>query len=107
MTLAADIAGDYSVMDGTEAVTLTPQNPAGTPASGVTALRRVLSKRDLMGIGIEPSDLVWHLWVSTLGGTVPKQGDKITDAGSVSYLIQNLELDTLGTRWRCIARKTV
>ncbi len=106
MTLQADIATDYLIFDGNETITFTPQNPAATAVNSVVANRSILTRRDLMGIGIEPSDVVFSIAVSTLGSAVPKLGDKITDANNVSYLLVSAELRTMDTRWRCIARKT-
>lgn len=106
MTIAADLAGTYAYVDS-ENVTFAPQNPAAPAVNSVKALRRPLNRMDLMGIGIEPTDIVFNLWVSTLGGSAAtvKNGDKITDAGSVSYLIQTAKLNA-GAIWRCICRKT-
>lgn len=110
MTLAQDIADDYEFMDGVEDITFTPQNPVAAAVASVKALRGVLTRGEqYLGAtaGIEPSDVVWHLWASTLSGTVPKPGDKITDSDSASYRILSLQLMTLRTRWRCVCRKDV
>lgn len=106
MSLQTDIANDFLIFDGNETVTVTPQNPAGAAVATVIANRSILTRRDMMGIGIEPSDVVLSLAVATLGAIVPKNGDKITDANSASYLIISCELRTMDTRWYCIARKT-
>jgi len=110
MTLATDIAGDHSVIDGTETVTVTPQNPTGTADSSVTALRRQLSRRELQFsgiIGLTPDDMVWHLWETTMSMSSVKAGDLITDSASVVFTILSASKDTLGTRWRCPCRKQI
>lgn len=104
--IAADFA---SLADNTETVTLTPQNPAATAITGITALRRALQRRDMdavAGLSVENDVIVWHLPSSALGSTAPKQGDIIT-AGSEVWTILSAEKQTLGTRWRfvCVKRR--
>ncbi|MHC4526412.1 MAG: hypothetical protein ACYS29_00935 [Planctomycetota bacterium] len=106
MALADDIASDLADFDGTETVSLYDQS-ANTTDSSVTALRRVLSHRDVqMGspLGLEPDDTVFHLQLNTTS-IVPTGGDKITDSGSVLYTILSAHKETLNTRWRCICRQ--
>ena len=109
MTLADDIAGDWSVFDGVETVSLTPQNPPAAAVTGVKAMRRALTRREVdlieMTGGVQVSDLCWSLWDATLGGTEPQVGDLITDGGGQDWSILVLELTTLGTRWRALTRK--
>lgn len=108
MSLATDIADDYEDFDWTETVTFQARNPTGTADSTVTALRRVLSRRDLAfdnGVGLQPDDLVFILFSATLGSNAPKSGDIITDSSGQVYTILSVEKGTLGSKWRCVCRK--
>ena len=111
MTLAADIAADYSIIDGIESVTLTPQNPAATAVTGVKAQRRALTRAEISGqvVGVEPQDVPFHLWFgpSSVPATVPKNGDTITDSASVVWTIQSLTYSAQCSRWRAACRRQV
>lgn len=106
MSLADDLKNVYRAIPGIETVTLTPQGTGATPVTGVQALRRVMSMAAISfatgAPGIDRKMLTFHLWVSTLGGTIPKNGDKITDANNVVYTIDSVDLTTLGTRYKAI-----
>jgi hypothetical protein len=106
MALADDIASDLADFDGAETVSLYDAS-ANTTDSAVTALRRVLSHRDVqMGapLGVEPDDIVFHLQQNTTS-IVPTGGDTITDSGGTVFSIASVNKETLGTRWRCICRQ--
>ncbi len=111
MTLATDIAGDMAQMDGIETVTLTGYRSGSTVTdTSVTALRRQLSHRELQlggPVGLEPTDMVWHLQENTITTIVPAPGDTITDGDSVVWTILSASKETLGTRWRCPSRRQV
>lgn len=115
MTFATDILDDYTIFDGIETVTLTPQNPAGTPVATVQALRRARNWRTLSLFGdmaIEPNDVPFILFVGnadnvSLAGTVPKNGDKITDADGINWTIKQVAKQTLRTRYTCLCQQQV
>lgn len=111
MAVADFMADSYLVVEGVEDVSLTPQNPAAATVPNVKAKRRVLNRQNLSlfgGIvGLEPTDVPFHLWVSTLGGVIPKPGDLITDEAGVVYTILAASLESLKQRWRCLCRKQV
>lgn len=111
MPLSSDIATDFTLFDGLETVTLTPRNPIGAPVANVKGLRRVQAQKDIAAppgaMPSEPTDLVWHVWTATLGGAVPKNGDTLTDAAGTVWTIVELQLTTLGTRYRAICRRQV
>lgn len=103
MTLAADIAGDHTIFDSVETVTLTPL-PTGSAVATVKSLREPLTKADLeyfAGLGIDATAIVFNLWNATLGGLSPKSPDTITDGDAVVWTIHEATQETLGTRWRC------
>lgn len=104
MTLATDIADDMSFMDGYQAMTLTPHGGSSVSCYGISHPLNQSQLSILGGIGLGPSDLSVSLSVSTLGGTEPKQGDRLT-VGAVIYTIERADLVTRGTRYRCIARR--
>jgi hypothetical protein len=112
MTLATDIANDYIFIDGIEDVTfqarLANQSASGSAVAGVKALARVVnyrSRQDFESVGLTSTDLVFHLWDSTLSGNSPKEDDTITRADGSVWTILAASLETLGTRWRCPARR--
>lgn len=110
MSVATDMADSWQYVEDVEEVTLTPKNPDGTPVASVKAKRRVMNKTTMQqfaAVGIEPTDIPIHLWASTLGATVPKQGDWITDSGGTVYRIISLSLESLRNRWRCLCRRNV
>lgn len=111
MAIADDMAVSWQYVEDVEDVTFTPTNPPGASVNNVKAKRRVLSRSNLAQfggvIGLSPDDVPFHLWVSTLGGLTPKQGDLITDGGQVTYTIQAASLESLRQRWRCLCRKHV
>jgi hypothetical protein len=108
VTIAADLAESWQHVEGVEDVTFTPQNPPEPPVNNVKAKRRVLNRRSIQqfaAVALEPDDIVFHLWVSTLGGKTPKNGDLITDAGGVKFTILSQALESLQQRWRAACRK--
>jgi len=107
MTLAADIADDYTFMDGVETVTVTFR-PAGTQVTTVKALRRTTNWRELnAGLqgNFEIGTEVFQLFNATLSSNIPKNGDLITDSDSKKYTIKSVIKATLGTRWDCICNQ--
>ncbi len=109
MTLASQMANDWQFIDGVEDVSVTPRNPAGAAVTGVKALRRVQQADEFAQVGktlgLEPNDMVWHLWASTMAGISPKNGDIITDSGGIVWTIKTVANTTLGTRWRTLCRR--
>ena len=111
MTIADDLATSYQYVEGVEVVSLTPKNPTAAAVANIKSKRRVLGKQSIQQfggvIGLQPSDITIHLWKSTMGATVPKQGDWITDAGNVVFTILALSFESLQNRWRCLCRQNV
>lgn len=118
-TLAEDIADDYRDFDGLETVTLRQIRPGGANPVPITytddddatqpaALRRQLSKRDLMVLGaaaIPGEATIWELPVSVVGSAGVENGDTITDSDGKIWKIRSCDKATLGTRWRCLCVK--
>lgn len=105
MALSVDYGGDYAFVDGTETVTLTPK-PTGTAVTTVKASRSSLGRAELTAggvIGASPGDVIFYLWDDTLGGTIPKTGDFITDADGTSYVIRTVTLRSDEVQWRCLS----
>ena len=108
MTIISDIAGDWQYIEGVEDVTFTPRNPDAAPIPNVKALRRELSKSaQYLGAsaGIEPTDVPWHLWATTLGAVVPKNGDTITDPAGIVWRIKSLTFSPRTSRFHCMCRQ--
>lgn len=115
MTFATDLLDDFTIFDGLETVTLTPQNVAATAVTGVKALRRARNWRTMSvfgDLGIEPNSVPFILFVGSatnpsLAGTVPKNGDKITDAAGINWTIKQTSGLTLGSRYTCLCQQQV
>src|SRR5690348_15441047 len=113
MTFADDIQDDFTIFDGLETVTLTPKNVDATPVTGVQALRRARNWRTMSvfgDLGIEPNSIPFILFVGTdanpsLAGSVPKQGDKITDAANINWTIKLVSELTLSSRYTCLCQQ--
>lgn len=108
MSIVSDIATDYQHIEGVENVTFTPRNPDAASINNVKALRRELSKSaQYLGAsaGIEPTDVPWHLWATTLGAVVPKNGDTVTDSAGIVWRIKSLTFSPRTSRYRCLCRQ--
>ena len=104
MSLATDIQSDYTKIDDTEIVTLTPKYRTLAADATVTALRQPLNKKELdwaSNAGLSPKAITFTLFNATLTPT-PQVNDTITDSSSVVYTIMKVDKLTLGTRWRCV-----
>lgn len=109
-TAQAEIADDWKFIDAIETVTITTRAAPGDPIRCVRALSGNLTRREVTGLsatslGLEPDDLAFTLWASTLNGRTPKRGDKITRDDGAGYTILSAQLSALDTRWRCTCRK--
>jgi len=47
---------------------------------------------------------VWHLWTAKIGAIVPKAGDVI-EHSSTRWVVINVEIETLATRYECACVK--
>jgi len=108
--LLVDHGGDHAFIDGVETVTFTPID-GGAAVATAKALRDELSFREVLvgaPLGIEPKDIVFVLWDSTLSSNEPDGGCTITDGASVVYtIISARRWGPANTQWRCICRKQV
>jgi len=110
MTLASDIQADYVFVDGIETVTHTALS------GGVTAIARgnrsELSYREIMAggpAGIQPTDVVWTIWATTVPAG-PAQEETITDSAGSVWKILSVGAVCLGSvaiKYRCVCRKQV
>jgi len=91
-TYTVDYSDDYLYLDGIETMTFTAKNPSGTPLAGVKALRSHPSRRQTTGgvLGVEPTDVMFVLWIDTLDSNTPKNGDNLTDSDGVVYIISSV-----------------
>lgn len=103
MTLNLD--DDFlNVADNLEPVTL--RTPGTTATLDVPeALRRRVSVSEAAAAGgkYSASDVAWHLPAGVV--TVqPALGSTITDSAGSTWTVLEVHLETLGSRWRCVAR---
>lgn len=125
-------ANDYQWFDGVEVVTLTSRNPEGQSLIDVQAVREI-HPQEAIGVGdlgTEHVDTVFHVWESTLeistleflahdasptlaeladkaAKIIPKNGDSITDADSVSWTVIQTTQNGREPLWRLACRKQV
>lgn len=102
---AFSAATDFeTVCDGLEAVTVRyPGAASGTSVS--SALRRAVSTREMIASAGRylANDMTWHLPIAQVA-TRPKLGTQIIDAAGVRWTVLNVDLQTMGNRWRCVSR---
>lgn len=106
------VGDEWTFLPNVEVVTITPNLPPAAPITGAKAIRRVLTDKELQGLGstlaISPLDLVFNIWPSTItGGYVPVDGDFVTDAANVNWVIITIDLRTISTRYRAVCRREV
>lgn len=113
MAFADDIADDYLMFDGLEAVTLKSSFRSGAPVSVsvASALRRYLTKEDRRNTGgvYRGDDLKWLIPQTLLAdaGYAPKPGDRVVDSAGDEWTVLNAEKRTLGTMWWLVCRNRV
>jgi len=116
MTLNFDPENDFAqVTDGLETVTLRRRGSslatvlAGALRTAVStqqadARNRSNTWKDVASDGrYTAADVAWHLPAEQLG-SAPRLGDVIVDGDSQRWTILHVQLTTLGTRWKCVAR---
>ncbi|MCA9246854.1 MAG: hypothetical protein KDA42_07050 [Planctomycetales bacterium] len=109
MTLAFDPNADFgAVTDRTESITLQPAAGGAVQVDAALRRRPVVGEARSFGRRVtEPgaiqTDVVWHLPAGALANA-PVPGDKITSSDGMVWTILQAELQTLGSRWRCVAR---
>ena len=113
MTL--DLAGDMSLADNVQTVTLTTKRAVGgTHIEVAGALKRSLNQayETFSGLNLQGDEVVWNLPSDQLGGAEVEPGDTITedaisaiDSQSVIWTVLAVANLTLTTRWRAVCRK--
>lgn len=112
MAFADDIAGDYAIFDGGQAVTLRQIRPDGvTPVTISNAIKQPLTRRQIQVLGgavdLRGDEQVWSFNNSQVGALgVKADNDTITDASGNLWMILDATLATLANRWDCVCRMT-
>jgi hypothetical protein len=106
MSFIDDIADDADIFEGTETVTISRGNISQT-VPGTTACKLSKAQMQLVGgqIGFEAQTRSFSLPVAGLGGFVPRDGDRITDASSTAWKILSFDLVCWGTRYVAACNK--
>jgi hypothetical protein len=104
MDLSGMYSSDWLIVDDVATVTLAVKG--GASQSVPNALRREISTEDVVQDPalLEGTDAVFHLRAADLDGTVPKKGDKITDAAGEVFTIRSLRKQAQKTRYRCVCK---
>lgn len=108
MAFPVDYSDDWQWVDGVETLTITPQHPTATEITGVKGVRASVSEAaaSLGGdYGPEPRLVGFYVWVDTLGGYTPNQGDRVTDESSNVWVIASTSLRSDESQWglQCVA----
>ncbi|MCA9100063.1 MAG: head-tail adaptor protein [Planctomycetales bacterium] len=95
---------DVALFDGTEAVRLSRAD--GSETLVAHALRSAGTCIDVANgdSGYERCDVTWHLPVNETDAS-PHEGDRIVDDAAGQWTILSVQPQTLGTRFRCQARR--
>lgn len=95
------------VVTHTEAVTITHADGSTTSVS--KAAKRPISLKELSlgaSLGLQASDCTITVPGSLLGSAEILQGDKITDADSVSWIVLSIVTSAPTDIYRCFCRRT-
>ena len=100
MDLPSLYAGDFSLFDNVENVTLVPLGDDGQPQYGsavpnVKAVRGRVDGRAMQlhsTVSLAPTDIVMHLWASTMGS---QPAVEVIDGNGVHYTILSAVFDSV------------
>ena len=113
MTLATDIASDWSGIDDVKSVTIQP-GPDRTDCQGLVVgakgLFGPLRKAAMfaaMGAVLEPEDCAVRIWTDRLKGHKIRPGDVVIDEEKLRFTVVSASLQTLGTVYYCAIRLEV
>ena len=100
-----DLSADPNLFDGLSTVTL---RQAGTELEQTidSCLPRRLTAREAESSGgaYRQTDARWHLPAAELAFE-PLPGDELEEAGGTLWTVLEAGRETLGSRWRCVARR--
>ena len=85
-----DVSGDERLLDGTQAATFTSVNPAGNVVQAVAdALAFDYGHREALASGgaFAAGDRGWRLPLAGMAGLAPKEGDTVTGADGVVWVV--------------------
>lgn len=99
--LSTAIAGDWSLFDSTDTVTIEDFDGVETSVAGVTDSPLSKQRAAMLGptLGVEDETRVFSLPVDNLDAVVPQQGHKIIDSAGRVWAIISCDLKTMDTRW--------
>lgn len=115
--MSLDLSNDYLVIDDLQTVTYKVKTGEGssgnTYQNPVTVPNAYWEEATVQDWQTAPLTLgqiarVVHLWTNQLSGVVPRQGDLVTDANGLAWVVrrvERLDLDQNGVqRYRCICQ---
>ncbi|MCI0358645.1 MAG: hypothetical protein L0211_09185 [Planctomycetaceae bacterium] len=107
MSLTSDIASDWQFIEGVETVRVRPQDPEQAEVTNVKGLRKAMGGNPLVNatLGIDPNDVVWHVWQATLEGVELKNGDLIFDSQQAEWTVLSVGQSVRSGRFICICRQ--
>jgi hypothetical protein len=109
MGIADLVKTRYTIMPGRQSITYYVEAAGGTWGAGATVTdveKRPLSAEDQLaaGIGLEKQGCQFIVWNAQTSAT-PRQGDKLVDAGSVTWHVKRVDEELLGERFRLTCTK--
>ena len=103
MVVAVDTSNHWKYITGRETVTYYVRGPMGLASAGAAvpnAKRSPLSKALILADAILAKDgLKWTVWVNQLSGIVPKFGDVLEDQYGARWIVQRIDVESLGQRF--------
>lgn len=111
MAYTIDVSNDYTFFDNPESVTIALKRSAGTTTLTTrTVFRRQLSRDDVQAgdAHLRSDVMVFHVPETELFEVSQydmREGDEITDAAIVGWIVKSAQHQSRATRWRCICRK--
>lgn len=108
MDHATVYANEWEFIDGIESASWTPAG--GSPVANVRIVHDEITRRDMGRMGdlaTEPTVTALVAWKATAATFTPVQGDRITDADGVAWVINQVVEQLFGTKYRLFVTKSV
>ena len=104
---------DYQYFENVQDATLTSDDPAVSPVTGVKSLRSPVPMRMFAQLGggaevaVEDQLAIFSVWDVSMSGLKPRAGFTLTDENGDVWVVRKAQPMTFGTRWKliCVAER--